>query len=75
MNDLADFVALVHDEIGLPVTMENVHLDFDQTPGWDSVHLIALLAAVERETQRPVSLPEMLRARSLAEIYTRAVAR
>ncbi|GAB2926592.1 phosphopantetheine-binding protein [Streptomyces mayteni] len=73
MNSLADFVTLVQEELGLPVTLDNVAADFDTLPDWDSVHLLTLLALLERETQRPVSLPDMMAATSLRDVYTRAV--
>jgi acyl carrier protein len=74
VNSLDDFVSLVRDQLGLPVTLENVTDGWDELPGWDSVHLISLLAALERETRRPISLPGMLEAASLQEIYALAVA-
>lgn len=74
MNSLDDFVALVRDELGLPVTAENVGHGWDELPDWDSVHLISLLSALERETHRPISLPAMMEAASLQEIYALAVA-
>ncbi len=74
MNSIDDFVTLVSEEIGLQVTLDTVTAEWDQLPGWDSVHLIALLSAIERATGRPVSLPDMLKAANLAEIYQFAVA-
>jgi hypothetical protein len=74
VNSLDDFVALVRDELGLPVTAENVGSGWDELPEWDSVHLISLLSALERATRRPISLPAMMEAESLHDIYTLAVA-
>ncbi|NUS11801.1 MAG: acyl carrier protein [Streptomyces sp.] len=75
MNSLDDFLTLVHDEVGLLVTPQTVADEWDQLPGWDSVLLITLLSAIERRTARPVSLPEMLQARNLEEVYQLAMAR
>ncbi|HEX2312225.1 MAG TPA: acyl carrier protein [Thermomonospora sp.] len=75
MNTVEDFVALVRDELGLPVTVETIGLGFDQLDGWDSVHLLALLTALERETGRRISLPDVLEAPSLEHVYGLAVAR
>ncbi|MFC8079307.1 acyl carrier protein [Streptomyces sp. NPDC057307] len=69
MNSLAEFVTLVHEELGIEVTVDTVGKSWDDVPGWDSVHLITLLSLLERETRRPVSLPDMLEAGSLKEVY------
>ncbi len=69
MNTLDDFVTLLQDELGLDVTRENVGLPFDRVPGWDSVHMLSLLVIVERETERRVSLPDMLEASSLERLF------
>ncbi|MGW9213484.1 acyl carrier protein [Embleya sp. NPDC055664] len=66
---LDDFVLVLRDSLGLPVTAEVVREDFDQVPGWDSVHLLALVTVLERETGRQVSLPDALEARTLKDIY------
>ena len=73
MNTIDDFVALVRDELGLPVTHEDVGRELDQVPGWDSVHLLSLLTLLERATGRAISLPEVLEAPSLNHIYCLAV--
>lgn len=73
MNTIDDFVALVCDEVGLPVTAEDIESGFDQVPGWDSVHLLTLMMALERRTGRPISMPDLLEAPSLGHIYRLAV--
>jgi acyl carrier protein len=73
METLDDFVALVRDELGLPVTAELARQGLDQVPGWDSVQLLWLVTAVERTTGRKVSLPDALEASSLEGIYLLAV--
>jgi acyl carrier protein len=72
VNTLDDFMTLVRDELGLPVTAEDAGRDLDQVAGWDSMYLLSLLAALERRTGRSLSLPELLDASSLADIYALA---
>jgi acyl carrier protein len=74
VNNIDDFIALVRDELGLPVTAGDASRGLDEIPGWDSVHLLWLLTALERETGRQVSLPDVLEAASLEQIYLTAVA-
>lgn len=73
-NFLDDFLDLVRDETGLPVTAEQTGLDLDQVPGWDSVYLLSLVVALERRTGRQLSMPDVLTATSLRDIYALAVA-
>lgn len=73
MNTIDDFVTLLNDEIGLQVTAAEAELKLDQVPNWDSLHLLSLLSALERATGRPVSMPDVLEASSLKEIYLLAV--
>ncbi|MGC4806090.1 phosphopantetheine-binding protein [Micromonospora sp. DT233] len=69
MKTIDTFVTLLQDEMGLPVTPENVTADLDEIPGWDSMYLIELLVILERVTGKQVSLPHMIEARSLREIF------
>jgi len=73
MNTIDDFVTLVRDELGLPVTAENVGRSLDEIPGWDSVHLLWLTTTLEQATGNPVSLARALEARSLEQLYRTAV--
>ncbi|TDB96152.1 phosphopantetheine-binding protein [Actinomadura sp. 7K534] len=75
MNTIDDFVALVRDHLGLPVTAEDAERTLDQVPGWDSMHLLWVLTTIERETGRSVPLPDLLQATSLHEMYLLAVDR
>jgi len=70
VNNMDDFIALVRDELGLEVHAGDGERSLDEIPGWDSVHLLWLLSIVERRTGRPVSLPDVLEARSLHSIYS-----
>ncbi|GHI97930.1 MULTISPECIES: phosphopantetheine-binding protein [Streptomyces] len=73
MTTIDDFLVLVRHEIGLPVGPEHADVPLDQVPGWDSMHLLALLTALERQTGRSISLPDVLEAESLHEIHELAV--
>ncbi len=69
MTTIEDFVTLVRDEVGLPVTPGDLEADLDSVPGWDSMHLLTLMMALERSTGRSISLPELLEAPSLGQVY------
>nr|BAQ21954.1 putative acyl carrier protein [Streptomyces versipellis] len=69
MNSIEDFITLVRDELGIPVTSEDIGRPFDEMPSWDSVYMLQLMSILERETGRPVSLPGVMRASSLKSIY------
>ncbi|MER5502625.1 MULTISPECIES: acyl carrier protein [unclassified Streptomyces] len=70
MDEFADFLGLIRDELGLVLTEEEAGADFDALPAWDSVHLLRLVGLVERETGRRVPVAGVLRARSLREIHS-----
>lgn len=70
MNDIHDFVALLRDGLGLQLSDGDVQLSLDNVPGWDSVHLLWLVTTMEETTGRRVSLPDVLEASSLHDIYT-----
>ena len=63
------FVALLHDELDLDGTAADLHLPLDALPDWDSVRTLTLFTALEKETSRELSLPELLEARSLQALY------
>ncbi len=69
MKDLDDFIALLRDEFGLSVTREDTQRGFDALPDWDSVHLLRLLTLLEQSTGQRISLPDVLEAASLADVY------
>jgi acyl carrier protein len=71
---LDDFMALIHDELGLRLTVQDATVSFDELPGWDSVLALQLLAALERVVGRRISMPDALEARNLRHIYELAVA-
>jgi acyl carrier protein len=69
MTDLDDYAALLNDELGIPVTTDQLGKGFDQIEGWDSVRLLSLVTLLERETGQSVSLPDVLEARSLRDVF------
>jgi acyl carrier protein len=69
VKTIDDFVTIVRDQVGLDVTVDTTRLAFDEVPGWDSVHLLGLMAAMETDTGRSVPLPDLLEAPSLEGIY------
>ncbi len=69
MNTFDEFLLLVQDELGLPVDSEQGEDLLDKVPGWDSVLLLSLLTALEREWGHPICLPDMLTATSFRDIY------
>lgn|GEM_PF-4311575 len=73
MNSIEDFVDLVGDELGLTLNATDADRALDEIEGWDSVHLLTLLTALERRTGRSVPLAEVLEASSLRGIYTLTV--
>jgi acyl carrier protein len=73
VNSIDDFIALVRDELGLPVTTDHADRGFDEVPGWDSVHLLWLLAGLERTTGQRLSMPDVLQAANLSDIYALTV--
>jgi hypothetical protein len=73
VNTVEDFVALLRDELALPVRTEDLGLAWDAVESWDSVHLLTLCTALERETGRPLSLADVLEAPNLEAVYRLAV--
>ncbi|MEU6467423.1 acyl carrier protein [Streptomyces sp. NPDC046976] len=69
MTSIDDFIAIIRDEIGIPVAVDDVGRHFDQLPGWDSVYLLQLLTVLERETGHRISLPDVLDCPDLKSVY------
>ena len=69
MNTFEDFLALVRDELGLPVSAADADRDLTDVLGWDSMHLLSLVTVLERHTGRSVSVIDLLEARNLLSIY------
>jgi acyl carrier protein len=73
VNSVDDFIGIVRDELGLPVTARDLTVDLAEVPGWDSVLLLRLLVVLERTTGSTLSLPDLLQASNLERIYALAV--
>ena len=73
MNTLNDFMALIYEELGLSLTANDTTINLSLLPGWDSVHALQLLTALERKTGRRISMPDALEAPDLQHIYALAV--
>jgi acyl carrier protein len=73
MNDIDDLIGLVREQLGLPLTAEDADRSLDEIPGWDSLHVLWLITVLERGTGSRISLPELLEATSLRNIYELAV--
>ncbi|WP_432969507.1 phosphopantetheine-binding protein [Dactylosporangium sp. CA-233914] len=74
MNSLEDFLALIEHELGVSIDADQAHRGLDEVDNWDSMYLLTVLSMLERRTGRPVSLPAMMNAHTLADIYRLAVA-
>jgi acyl carrier protein len=74
VNTIDDFITLLRDEMGMPVSAGDAALSLDQVAGWDSVHVLSLLSVLERRTGRSLPLADVLEAGSLEDIYRLAVA-
>jgi acyl carrier protein len=73
MITIDDFMTMVRDELGLPLSADDADRHLDEVPDWDSVQLLSLLSLLERNTGRTISMPDVLEASSLNEIYRLAV--
>lgn len=69
MNSLDDLVAILRDEIGIPVTVDDARRDLAELPGWDSIHLLRLLTILQETTGTEISLAEVLEASSLEHLH------
>lgn len=69
MNSIGEFVTLIRDELGMPVTIDDVGRDLNELPGWDSIHLLWLVVILEQKAGRSISVIELLEAPNLEYIY------
>ncbi len=70
--DLAGFLDLLREELGLDLTVQQAAADFDTLPAWDSVHLLRLVMLLEQDTGRRVPVAAVLRSRTLAQVHALA---
>jgi acyl carrier protein len=64
-----DLLAVLRDQLGLPVTAEHADKALDEIPGWDSLHLLWLITTLETRTGRQIAMADFLEACTLAEIH------
>ncbi|MGW2640787.1 acyl carrier protein [Streptomyces sp. NPDC001348] len=69
VDTLDGFLALLKDELGLEATPDEAGRSLADLPRWDSLYLLRVVALVEDETGRRLSLAPVLQARTLAEIH------
>ncbi|MEO3808650.1 hypothetical protein ABGB17_06585 [Sphaerisporangium sp. B11E5] len=69
MNTIEEFIALVSDELSLPLTVADAGRELDDIPGWDSLHLLWLVTVLEARTGRNISVIDLLDAPDLRSIY------
>jgi acyl carrier protein len=74
VNTVDEFLVLLRDDLGLPVTADDLDRPFDEIRGWDSVHVLTLLSLLERRLGRSVPFAEALAAASLGDMYRLAAA-
>jgi acyl carrier protein len=64
-----DFVAIVADESGMTLVVGDLDTDFDQLDGWDSVHMLKLLSALEGAVGGALPVVEVMESRTLGQIH------
>ncbi|MEV0131641.1 acyl carrier protein [Dactylosporangium sp. NPDC050688] len=69
-----DFIRIVRDELALPLAKQDLEGDLDGVVSWDSLHMLRLVAAVERETGKRMLIGSLLTERSLRGIYSKVAA-
>jgi acyl carrier protein len=70
----ADFIAVVQAESALPLDVGDLRTEFDELPGWDSVHLLKVLSALEATTGTALPMGRLIEAHSLGDLYDAVVA-
>jgi acyl carrier protein len=74
MNNEEDFLRLLRADLGLAIEANELSADLDNVPAWDSMLLLKLVVALERETGRKMPVGRLMAMRSLREMYDEAVA-
>jgi acyl carrier protein len=75
VNGIDEFLTLIRDELGLPVTAADTGQKLSDLPGWDSMHLLWLVSVLEQRYGRTLGIVDVLEATTLAEVYGVAEAR
>jgi hypothetical protein len=69
MDTISDFMALIRDELGLPVTVEDATREFDMISGWDSTYMLWLVAVLEQKSGRKITVIDILEAPNLEHVF------
>jgi acyl carrier protein len=64
-----DFIRVVRDELALPLSDADLQTDLDQVVHWQSVQIVRLVVALEKETGRRVPVSRLMEQRTLAGMY------
>jgi acyl carrier protein len=63
-----DFLAIVDGECGVRLSASDLNTDFGELPGWDSLNLLKLLAALEAAMGRRLTASRVFEARRLVDV-------
>lgn len=66
-----DFITLIRDELALPLAGVDLDRDLDAVVSWDSLNMLRLVAALEKQTGRRIPVGRLLEQRTLRGIYER----
>lgn len=69
MNSVVDLVQLIQDELGLPVTEDDITTHFDLLEGWDSMYTLRLITSIESKIGSKVPVSNFLQASNIQEVY------
>jgi acyl carrier protein len=69
LNSLEDFLQLLDEELALDYAPQDAARDLTALPGWDSLHLLRLVVALETTTGRRLRVRDAIEAASLQELY------
>ncbi|BGE53225.1 acyl carrier protein [Klebsiella pneumoniae] len=69
---IEDFCNLVSNETGLDIDIGVISASFDSIEGWSSIMILMIANGFQRETGKKPSLPKLLKAGSLQELWVAA---
>lgn len=73
MISRSTFLEIVRDELGLPLAETELGTGFDQLVHWESLQVLRLTIALERETGHRLPVSRLITEQSLEGIYQRVV--
>lgn len=65
----ADFIAVVRDQLRLPLANPDLEHDFDQEVNWRSIHLVRLFVEMQQRTGQRVAVARLFEERTARGIY------